>query len=165
MCCHPRYVNNKVTGNCLPFINSIETRIINVIHDKIDSKTVSTLNNSWKVWFGKKIMGENRINQIADDKRSSAKIAAINIIPGVCYRIFREVFLLFMLITLLTSLFSAFIYFITSAITNNSDDLLYVRIIWTIIIFVTYIYVLHSKIKEIFVKTQENIEIQIKSAI
>lgn len=164
MCCHPRYVNNKVTGNCLPFINSIETRIINVIHDKIDSKTVSTLNNSWKVWFGKKIMGENKINQIADDKRSSAKIAATNIIPGVCYRIFREVLLLFMLVTLFASLFSGIIYFITSVITNNSD-LLYVRIIWAIIIFFTYIYVLHSKIKEIFVKTQENIEIQIKSAI
>ena len=45
MCCHPRYVNHKVSGNCLPFINSIETRIINVIHDKIDSKTANSIKN------------------------------------------------------------------------------------------------------------------------
>lgn len=164
MCCNPRYVNDHVTGNCFPMVNSIETRIVRLAHDKIDSKTNDTLQKSWSVWFGKKIVGDNRINQIAEDKRSKAKEAACIIIPGVCCRVFRDVFLLFLLTSVAASLFSTFMYFVLTVIANP-DELFYVRLVWGLIIIVSYLFVIYNKTSQILLGTQKDIEIRIKSAI
>lgn len=164
MCCNPRYVNDHVTGNCFSMVNTIETRIVQLAHDKIDSKTNDTLQKSWSVWFGKKIVGDNRINQIAEDKRSKAKEAACIIIPGICCRVFRDVLLLFLLTSTAASLFSAFMYFALTVVANV-DEIFYVRIVWAFIIVVIYLFVIYNKTIQILLDTQKDIEIRIKSAI
>ena len=64
--CKPRYSEDRVTGNCCICFNRIETNMIKIAHEKITSEASGTMETSWKVWFGKKIMGTRYIENIAD---------------------------------------------------------------------------------------------------
>ena len=110
--CKPRYSEDRVTGNCCICFNRIETNMIKIAHEKITSEASGTMETSWKVWFGKKIMGTSYIENIASNKVEAAKRAAEEIIPGLVCKTIKTLLTIFIFVTFICTCIYLFVFYI-----------------------------------------------------
>ena len=87
--------------------------MIKMAHEKITSEASGTMETSWKVWFGKKIMGTRYIENIAADKVEAAKRAAEEIIPGLVCRTIKTLLTIFIFVTFICTCIFLFIFYIS----------------------------------------------------
>ena len=141
--CNPRYSRGRVTGNCLPCFNHIETNMVQRAHEKITSEASGVMESSWKVWFGKKIMGTRYIENIATDKVAAAKREAEKIIPGVVCRTIRQLIIIFFAVTIFSVCSYLFLFYMVGS-EYSGEELSTYRIMLTIIGTIFYIILLYT---------------------
>jgi len=161
--CKPRYSEDRVTGNCCICFNRIETNMIKIAHEKITSEASGTMETSWKVWFGKKIMGTRYIENIAADKVEAAKRAAEEIIPGLVCKTIKTLLTIFIFITFICSCIYLFVFYIAGNL-YSGNDLFGYRIALSVIGFVFYSLLLYKAIGSGIESITEGVENGIKSA-
>lgn len=141
--CNPRYSRERVTGNCLPCFNHIETNMVKMAHEKITSEASGVMESSWKVWFGKKIMGTRYIENIAIDKVAAAKREAEKIIPGVVCRTIKQLIIIFFAVTIFSVCSYLFLFYMVGNVYSGEDLFVY-RIMLSILGSVFYLLLLYK---------------------
>ena len=161
--CKPKYSRGRVTGNCLHCINTIETDMVKLAHEKITSQASDTMQNSWKVWFGKKIVGTNYIENIASNKVEAAKREAERIIPGIVYKTIKQLLTIFAFLTFICSCIYLFIFYISRGIYSGNDLFVY-RIALSVLGFGFYSVLLYKFLNDGLASITIEVENSIKSA-
>ena len=161
--CNPRYSRGRGTGNCSSCFNHIETDMVKLAHEKITSEASGIMESSWKIWFGKKIMGTRYIENIASDKVAAAKREAEKIIPGVVCRTIKQLLSIFFIVTIFSGC-SYLILFYTVEGVSSGEELSTYRIMLTIIGTIFYIILLYKALCSGMESISKKIEDDIKRA-
>ena len=161
--CKPRYSENRVTGNCSICFNNIETNMITIAHEKITSEASGTMETSWKVWFGKKIIGTRNIEIIAYNKVEAAKRAAEDIIPGLVCKTIKTLLTIFIFVTFICSCIYFLIFHISGQLYSGNDLFVY-RIVLSVIGFGFYSVLLYKSLNNGLESITRGVENGIKSA-
>ena len=161
--CKPKYSEDRVTGNCCVCFNRIETNMVKIAHEKITSEASGTIETSWKVWFGKKIMGTRYIENIATNKVEAAKRAAEDIIPGLVCKTINRMLYIFIFVTIVCSCIYLFIFFIAGDLYSEEQLFVY-RIVLSVLGFVFYSTILYKTLNDGLEGITREVENGIKSA-
>lgn len=161
--CKPRYSRDRVTGNCSICFNNIETNMVKMAHEKITSEASGTMETSWKVWFGKKLMGTRYIENIASNKVEAAKRAAEEIIPGLVCRTIKQLLSIFCIVTFICTCIYLFLFYIAESLYSGEELFIY-RIAMSVIGFILYSILLYKALVSGIESITEGIENGIKSA-
>jgi len=137
--------------------------MIKIAHEKITSEASGTMETSWKVWFGKKIMGTRYIENIASNKVEAAKRAAEEIIPGLVCKTIKTLLTIFIFVTFICSCIYLFIFFIAGDL-YSGNDLFGYRIALSVIGFVFYSLLLYKALNDGLESITRGVENGIKSA-
>ena len=137
--------------------------MIKIAHEKITAEASGTMETSWKVWFGKKIMGTRYIENIAADKVEAAKRAAEEIIPGLVCRTIKQLLTIFCIVTFVCSCIYLFIFYIAGNL-YSGDELFGYRIAISVLGFVFYSILLYKAIDSGLESITKGVENGIKSA-
>lgn len=137
--------------------------MIKIAHEKITAEASGTMETSWKVWFGKKIMGTRYIENIAADKVEAAKRAAEEIIPGLVCRTIKQLLTIFCIVTFVCSCIYLFVFYIAGNL-YSGDELFGYRIAISVLGFVFYSILLYKAIDSGLESITKGVENGIKSA-
>ena len=137
--------------------------MIKIAHEKITAEASGTMETSWKVWFGKKIMGTRYIENIAADKVEAAKRAAEEIIPGLVCRTIKQLLTIFIFVTFVCSCIYLFVFYIAGNL-YSGDELFGYRIALSVLGFVFYSILLYKAIDSGLENITKGVENGIKSA-
>tara|TARA_B100000674_G_C37361796_1_gene698944 strand:+ start:127 stop:546 length:420 start_codon:yes stop_codon:yes gene_type:complete len=137
--------------------------MIKIAHEKITAEASGTMETSWKVWFGKKIMGTRYIENIAADKVEAAKRAAEEIIPGLVCRTIKQLLSIFCIVTFGCSCMYLFIFYISGEL-YSGDDLFGYRIALSVLGFLFYSILLYKFLNDGLESITKGVENGIKSA-
>ena len=137
--------------------------MIKIAHEKITSEASGTMETSWKVWFGKKIMGTSYIENIASNKVEAAKRAAEEIIPGLICKTIKTLLTIFIFVTFICSCIYLFIFYIAGNL-YSGNDLFGYRIALSVLGFVFYSLLLYKALNDGLESITKGVENGIKSA-